>query len=78
MDNIKFLDISEESCPYTIVKVKVAISEMKKSEIMEILMEDGVPCRNIPKVIEYEGHSVLEMIDNGNGTKKLRMRKEEV
>lgn len=53
--NNNFLDITEESCPYTIVKVKVAISDIEQGEILEILMADGVHCRNIPKVVEFEG-----------------------
>ncbi len=75
MKNRKQLDITEESCPYTIVKVKVAIEEMEGGEIMEILMQEGVPCRNIPKVIEFDGHSVIEMKNNSNGTYTLTMQK---
>ena len=37
--NNNFLDITEESCPYTIVKVKVAISDIEQGEILEILMD---------------------------------------
>lgn len=78
MENSKFLDISEESCPYTIVKVKVAIAEMESGEKMDILMQEGVPCRNIPKVIEFDGHSVIDMKNNGNGTFTLRMQKAQI
>ena len=73
--NNNFLDITEESCPYTIVKVKVAISDIEQGEILEILMADGVPCRNIPKVVEFEGHEILSIIDNNNGTHSLKVKK---
>ena len=73
--NNNFLDITEESCPYTIVKVKVAISDIEQGEILEILMAEGVPCRNIPKVVEFEGHEILSMTDNKNGTHSLKVKK---
>ena len=73
--NNNFLDITEESCPYTIVKVKVALEDVKTGEILEILMADGVPCRNIPKVVEFEGHEILSMTDNNNGTHSLKVKK---
>ena len=70
-----FLDITEESCPYTIVKVKVALEDIKRGEILTILMAEGVPCRNIPKVVEFEGHEILSMTDNKNGTHSLKVKK---
>jgi tRNA 2-thiouridine synthesizing protein A len=63
-----FVDITDESCPYTIVKTKVAIDDVEIDEILEIKMEGGVACRNIPKVMECDGHEILDKYDNPDGT----------
>lgn len=70
-----FVDITDESCPYTIVKAKVALDDIKIGEILEIKMETGVPCRSLPKVMMFDGHEVLEMKDNENGTHTMLVKK---
>lgn len=62
------VDITDCSCPYTIVKTRVALDDLKVGETIEVILEKGVPERNIPKVLVLEGNEILETRDNNNGT----------
>lgn len=72
-----FVDITDCSCPYTIVKTRVALDDLKDGEIIEVKLEKGVPERNIPKVLELEGMLILDKTDNGDGTITIRAKKYE-
>lgn len=71
MDNIKidgFVDITDVVCPITFVKAKVAIEELEDGQILEIKMNEGEPLMNVPISFKEEGHKVLNVINNDDGT----------
>ena len=69
------VDITDVTCPTTFVKAKVAIEELDEGQILEILLNDGEPVQNVPRSLKEEGHEVLSLDDNGNGTFTLIVRK---
>lgn len=71
------VDITDVVCPGTFVKAKVALEELDEGEILSIRMNDGEPVRNVPRSIKEEGHQILKLIDNQDGTYNLIVRKTE-
>lgn len=71
------VDITDVVCPVTFVKAKVALEELDDGEILSIRLNDGEPVQNVPRSIKEEGHQILKLIDNGDGTYNLIVRKAE-
>ncbi|MGM9538899.1 MAG: sulfurtransferase TusA family protein [Candidatus Onthomonas sp.] len=69
------VDITDVVCPVTFVKAKVALEELEDGDILAVHMNDGEPVHNVPRSIKEEGHKILKLIDNGDGTYDLIVRK---
>ncbi|MBQ8960233.1 MAG: sulfurtransferase TusA family protein [Ruminococcus sp.] len=70
------IDITDAVCPVTFVRAKVALEELEVGDILSIRLNDGEPVQNVPRSIKEEGHKVLRLNDNGDGTYELIVRKE--
>jgi len=70
------VDITDVVCPVTFVKVKVALEELDSGQILSIRLNDGEPVQNVPRSLKEEGHRVLKLAGNGDGTYNLIVRKE--
>jgi TusA-related sulfurtransferase len=68
-------DITDVVCPITFVKAKVALDELEEGQILSIRMNDGEPVQNVPRSIKDEGHQVLKLINNNDGTYNLIVKK---
>ena len=78
MSEIKFddtVDITDVVCPVTFVKAKVALEELYEGQILSIRMNDGEPVQNVPRSIKEEGHQILKLDDNEDGTYTLYVKK---
>ncbi|MGM9578192.1 MAG: sulfurtransferase TusA family protein [Evtepia sp.] len=71
------VDITDVVCPVTFVKAKVALEELDDGEILVVHMNDGEPVQNVPRSIKEDGHQILKLIDNGDSTYDLIVRKVE-
>ncbi|GHU53622.1 transcriptional regulator [Clostridia bacterium] len=71
------VDITDVVCPVTFVKAKVALEELEVGQILAIRLNDGEPVQNVPRSIKEEGHQVLKLTDNQDGTYNLLVRKTE-
>ena len=69
------VDITDVVCPVTFVKTKVALEELEEGEILQVHLNDGEPVQNVPRSVKDEGHKVLKLQDNGDGTYELYIRK---
>lgn len=69
------LDITDVVCPTTFVKAKIALEELEEGEILSVKMNDGEPVQNVPRSIKEEGHQILKLIDNEDGTYNLIVKK---
>ena len=69
------VDITDVVCPVTFVKAKVALEELEEGETLAIRMNDGEPVQNVPRSVKEEGHQILKLLDNGDGTYDLLVRK---
>ena len=71
------VDITDKICPLTFVKAKVAIEELEDGEVLAVRMNDGEPVQNIPRSFKEDGHKILKLYDNEDGTYTLLVRKVE-
>ena len=69
------VDITDVVCPVTFVKAKIGLEELDDGDILSIKLNDGEPVQNVPSSIKEEGHKVLKLTDNGDGTYELIVRK---
>lgn len=69
------VDITDVVCPTTFVKAKIALEELEEGEILSVKMNDGEPVQNVPRSIKEEGHHILKLIDNDDGTYNLIVKK---
>ena len=71
------VDITDKDCPLTFVKAKVTLDELDDGEVLAIRMNDGEPVQNVPRSIKEEGHQILKLEDNEDGTYTLYVKKVE-
>ncbi|MBQ7563292.1 MAG: sulfurtransferase TusA family protein [Lachnospiraceae bacterium] len=65
------VDITDVTCPVTFVKAKVAIEELDEGQTLLIHLNGGEPLENVPRSLKEEGHKVLKLTDNEDGTYDL-------
>ena len=59
-------DFRGVACPMNFVKTKIELSTMKSGELLEILLDDGAPIKNVPGSVRNEGHHILEEKQEAN------------
>lgn len=69
------VDITDVVCPITFVKTKVALEELDDGQILQVHLNDGEPVQNVPRSVKDEGHQVLKLLANEDGTYELFVRK---
>ena len=69
------VDITDVVCPVTFVKAKVAIEELDDGQVLAVKMNDGEPVQNVPRSLKEEGHKILKLTDNEDGTYTLYVQK---
>ena len=69
------VDITDVVCPVTLVKAKVALEEMDEGQVLAVKMNDGEPVQNVPRSIKEEGHQILKLDTNDDGTYTLFVKK---
>ena len=69
------VDITDVVCPVTFVKAKIALEELDDGDILSIRLNDGEPVNNVPRSITEEGHKVLSLSQNDDGTYQLIVQK---
>ncbi len=62
----EILNLENIACPNNFVRTKLKLEEMEPGQILEIILDDGEPIRNVPRAVKEEGHEILkaEKIDN--------------
>ncbi|MBO6304450.1 MAG: sulfurtransferase TusA family protein [Selenomonadaceae bacterium] len=78
--NIKedeFIDITDLVCPITFVKTKITLEDMEDGQILKVRLNDGEPAQNVPRSLKEEGHKVLDLSKNDDGTYTLFVEKGE-
>ena len=71
------VDITDVVCPVTFVKAKVALEELDEGQILLNRMNVGEQVQTVPRSIKEEGHQILKLDDNEDGTYTLYVKKVE-
>ena len=54
------------ACPLNFVKAKLKLEKIAIGEILEVLLDDGEPIRNVPDSFTKQGQEVIEVENKGN------------
>jgi len=57
----QILDLKGVPCPMNFVKTKLRLEEMPLGGILEIILDDGEPIKNVSASIKEEGHKILKV-----------------
>lgn len=68
------LDLRGEVCPYNFVKTKLKLEEMESGQVLEVIIDEGEPLKNVPRSVKEEGHKILSA-EKINGHYKLTILK---
>ncbi|MBQ8708283.1 MAG: sulfurtransferase TusA family protein [Succinivibrionaceae bacterium] len=69
------VDVTHLVCPNTFVKAKVVLDELDEGQILAVRLNDGEPAQNVPRSLKEEGHQILSLDENGDGTYTLYVKK---
>lgn len=59
------LDLKGVACPMNFVKSKLKLEDMRAGEVLEVIIDDGEPIRNVPASLKEEGHKILGVKQEG-------------
>jgi tRNA 2-thiouridine synthesizing protein A len=59
----------------TFVKVKVALHELAKGNVLEVLLRAGEPLKNVPRAVEQSGDKVLSIEQVNSDVYKMIVEK---
>jgi TusA-related sulfurtransferase len=54
------LDIRGEVCPYTFVKTKLALENLRAGQVLKVVVDNDESGENVPRSVTLEGHRVLD------------------
>ena len=64
-ENIKIdqrINITNDICPMTFVKTKLKLETMRSGEVLEVILREGEPLKNVPRSVKEEGHNILQLM----------------
>lgn len=59
------LDLRGVACPINYVKTKLKLEEMADGEMLELLLDEGQPIKNVPRSAREDGNLVKELTKKG-------------
>ncbi len=68
------LDLKGVLCPINFVKTKLKIEEMETGQVLEVILDDGEPMRNVPRSVKAEGHKIIGVEKLNDGAYKILIR----
>jgi len=69
------LDLRGVLCPINFVRTKLKLEEMEVDQVLEVILDDGDPMRNVPRSIKEEGHKIIRVEKLPDSSYKLLIRK---
>lgn len=70
------VDLRGVACPLNFVKAKLELEKIAVGQILEVLLDDGEPVRNVPASFVEQGQEVIEVENKGDHfCVKVRRRK---
>lgn len=63
------IDLRGVLCPINFVKTKLKLEMMEGGQVLEVILDDGEPMRNVPRSLKEEGHKIVKVEKLGEGYK---------
>jgi sulfite reductase (ferredoxin) len=60
------IDLRGVGCPLNFVKAKLELEKLQTGDILDVLLDDGEPVRNVPASFAGQGQEVLEVKNSGD------------
>ena len=67
------IDITADVCPMTFVRVKLALERLPSGAILDVRLNAGEPLRNVPRSARAEGHEILDLAPEAEGSSVHRL-----
>ncbi len=64
-DNKHMIDLRGVACPLNFVKAKLALEKIELGQVLEVLLDDGEPVKNVPASFTEQGQEVLNVAKDG-------------
>ena len=74
-DVIREIDITNDVCPMTFVRTRLALDRMTPGEILRVRLKGQEPLRNVPRSAREQGHEVLSLETDSDGVSVLLLRR---
>lgn len=70
----KSIDLVGTGCPMNLVYTKVELAKLSSGQVLEIILDDGAPVRNVTRSVQDEGHELIskEQLPDGNWAVAIR------
>jgi len=60
--SVEVLDLKDIACPMNSAKALLHLEGLEIGAILDILVDDGEPIKNVPLSLEGEGHEILDTV----------------
>jgi TusA-related sulfurtransferase len=74
-DVTREIDITNDLCPMTFVRTRLALDRMAPGEILRVRLKGDEPLRNVPRSAQEQGHEVLSLATDAEGISLLVLRR---
>ena len=74
-DVTREIDITNDLCPMTFVRTRLALDRMAPGEILRVRLKGDEPLRNVPRSAQEQGHEILSLETDAEGIGLLVLRR---
>lgn len=74
---MQVIDLRGVSCPTNFVKAKLALEDLDNGTVVQILLDDGEPVKNVPRSLKSDGHKLVGLRQSDEGHYILELEKHE-
>ena len=77
LDSVALADLETDfsEISYAFAPELPALEELDEGQILQVHLNSGEPVRNVPRSVKEEGHQVLDLRENEDGTYELFIKK---
>jgi tRNA 2-thiouridine synthesizing protein A len=69
------LDITNELCPMTYVRTRLALDRMTPGQTLLVRLKGEEPLKNVPRTATEQGHEILSLETDPDGISHLLIRR---
>lgn len=69
------VDITRDACPMTFVRTRLALDRLQPGQTLLVRLRGDEPLRNVPRTAAEQGHEVLSLTAEPDGTHLLLLRR---